>query len=96
MQAEFLDLLLSKTILLDNSPLSFHPQPRNGLPIVGWINDPNDEALVDVLTVLDALRFVDDVRHVLSFRLIEPTTTSTASGIDAAAGVGNRGVGMAE
>jgi hypothetical protein len=70
-QSEFLDLLLSKTILLDNSPLSFHPQPRNGLPVPGWINDPLDEALLDVLPILDALRYVDDVRHILAFRLIQ-------------------------
>jgi hypothetical protein len=71
MPADYLDLLLSKTILLDNSPVSFFPQPRNGLPVLGWLNDETDETLLDVLPVLDALRYVDDVRHVLSFRRLD-------------------------
>ena len=33
----------------------------NGIPIEGWINDPHDEALLDLLPVLDSLRFTSDV-----------------------------------
>ena len=40
----------------------------NGIPIEGWINDPHDEALLDLLPVLDSLRFTSDVRRVLGIR----------------------------
>lgn len=40
----------------------------NGIPIEGWISDPHDEALLDMLPFLDALRYVEDVRHVLSMK----------------------------
>jgi len=39
---------------------------ENGIPIEGWLSDPNDEALLDLLPFLDALRFTEDVRSVLS------------------------------
>ena len=34
----------------------------------GWINDPNDECLLDLLPMLDSLRFTSDVRRVLGLR----------------------------
>lgn len=40
----------------------------NGIPIDGWFSDPNDQALLDLLPVLDSLRFTGDVRHVLGLR----------------------------
>lgn len=40
----------------------------NGIPIEGWINDPNDECLLDLLPMLDSLRFTNDVRRVLGLR----------------------------
>lgn len=40
----------------------------NALPIEGWTSDPNDEALLDALPVLDSLRFTSDVRKVLGIR----------------------------
>lgn len=40
----------------------------NGIPIEGWTHDPNDEALLDLLPVLDSLRFTSDVRRVLGLR----------------------------
>ena len=40
----------------------------NGIPIEGWTNDPHDEALLDLLPVLDSLRFTGDVRRVLGIR----------------------------
>jgi hypothetical protein len=43
-------------------------QPANGIPIEGWTDDPSDEALLDLLPVLDSLRFTKDVRHILSLR----------------------------
>ncbi|KAL1919158.1 uncharacterized protein VTP21DRAFT_2540 [Calcarisporiella thermophila] len=61
---------LSKVCLVDNSPASFCLNQENGIPIESWINDPNDEALLDLLPFLDALRFTEDVRSVLSLRLL--------------------------
>lgn len=40
----------------------------NGIPIEGWTHDPHDEALLDLLPVLDSLRFTGDVRRVLGIR----------------------------
>ncbi|KAG5639012.1 hypothetical protein H0H81_007920 [Sphagnurus paluster] len=40
----------------------------NGIPIEGWTDDPSDEALLDLLPVLDSLRFTSDVRRVLGLR----------------------------
>ncbi|KAJ2781937.1 Nuclear envelope morphology protein 1 [Coemansia javaensis] len=62
---------LSQVVLVDNSPLSYFINPTNGIPIQPWVNgDPKDEALLDLLPLLDALRFTDDVRSVLSLRLV--------------------------
>ena len=46
----------------------------NGIPIEGWINDPNDEALLDLLPMLDSLRFTNDVRNILGLRLASTST----------------------
>jgi len=43
-------------------------RPENGIPIEGWTHDPSDEALLDLLPVLDSLRFTSDVRRVLGLR----------------------------
>ena len=40
--------------------------PDNAIPIKSWFNDPSDTALLNLLPILDALRFVSDVRSVLS------------------------------
>ncbi|KAF9973571.1 Nuclear envelope morphology protein 1 [Actinomortierella ambigua] len=61
---------LSSVCLLDNSPLSYSLNKENGIPIDSWFNDPKDEALLDLLPFLDALRFTDDVRSILSLRTI--------------------------
>ncbi|TIA71763.1 hypothetical protein E3P92_02344 [Wallemia ichthyophaga] len=59
---------LSRVALVDNSPISYSINPANGIPISGWISDPNDEALLDLLPFLDSLRFTTDVRRVLGVR----------------------------
>lgn len=38
----------------------------NALPISSWYCDPKDTALLDLLPLLDSLRFIRDVRTVLS------------------------------
>ncbi|KAJ3083819.1 Nuclear envelope morphology protein 1 [Quaeritorhiza haematococci] len=60
---------LSQVALVDNSPISYAMNKDNGIPIEGWISDPHDEALLDLLPFLDALRFTEDVRSILSFRI---------------------------
>ncbi|KAH8118281.1 NIF-domain-containing protein [Phellopilus nigrolimitatus] len=59
---------LARICLIDNSPVSYSINQANGIPIEGWTHDPNDEALLDLLPVLDSLRFTSDVRHVLGLR----------------------------
>ncbi|SNX85764.1 related to nuclear envelope protein NEM1 [Melanopsichium pennsylvanicum] len=59
---------LSKVCLVDNSPASYKLNRANGIPIEGWTSDPNDEALLDLLPILDSLRFASDVRHILGIR----------------------------
>lgn len=62
------DADLSRVCLVDNSPASYAINQANGIPIEGWTHDPHDEALLDLLPVLDSLRFASDVRHVLGVR----------------------------
>lgn len=59
---------LSRICLVDNSPISYHVNEANGIPIEGWTHDPSDEALLDLLPILDSLRFTSDVRNVLGLR----------------------------
>ncbi|PWN37997.1 uncharacterized protein FA14DRAFT_166916 [Meira miltonrushii] len=64
----FVDSDLSRVCLVDNSPASYMINQANGIPIEGWTHDPSDEALLDLLPVLDSLRFASDVRHILGIR----------------------------
>ncbi|KAH7908492.1 NLI interacting factor-like phosphatase [Hygrophoropsis aurantiaca] len=59
---------LSRVCLIDNSPVSYRINEANGIPIEGWTHDPSDEALLDLLPILDSLRFTGDVRRVLGIR----------------------------
>ncbi|EGG08562.1 uncharacterized protein MELLADRAFT_34885 [Melampsora larici-populina 98AG31] len=59
---------LSKVCLVDNSPISYGLHQANGIPIEGWLNDPSDEGLLDLLPMLDSLRFTKDVRRILGLR----------------------------
>ncbi|KAI9632045.1 NLI interacting factor-like phosphatase-domain-containing protein [Dioszegia hungarica] len=59
---------LSRVCFMDNSPVSYAWNKANALPIEGWTSDPNDEALLQSLPVLDCLRFVNDVRRILGIR----------------------------
>ncbi|KAF9782265.1 NIF-domain-containing protein [Thelephora terrestris] len=59
---------LANVCLVDNSPISYNYNEANGIPIEGWTHDPHDEALLELLPVLDSLRFTGDVRRVLGIR----------------------------
>eukprot|EP00731_Ephydatia_muelleri_P014856 Em0008g576a len=60
---------LSKVFIIDNSPAAYRSSPDNAIPIPSWFSDPHDTALLDLLPLLDALRFTNDVRSVLSRNL---------------------------
>ncbi|KAI8840231.1 NLI interacting factor-like phosphatase-domain-containing protein [Chytridium lagenaria] len=60
---------LSQVCLVDNSAVSYAMNQDNGIPIENWTSDLADEALLDLLPFLDALRFCDDVRSILSLRV---------------------------
>lgn len=63
------DTDLANVILIDNSPFSYRNFQQNAIPINSYFYDPSDEALLNLLPFLDALRFVNDVRSVLSRRV---------------------------
>lgn len=68
---------LSHVLLVDNSHVSFQLQEENGLPIEGWISDPSDRCLLQLLPLLYALRHTSDVRSILCLKLgskAEPET----------------------
>ena len=64
-----------RTLLTLYTPLTLsHHHPThiltdNAIPVKSWFNDPHDTALLDLLPMLDALRFSNDVRSVLSRNL---------------------------
>ncbi|GAB5593227.1 Nuclear envelope morphology protein 1 [Umbelopsis nana] len=51
---------LAKVCIVDNSPMAYILNSENGIPIEGWISESGDEALLDLLPFLDALRFTED------------------------------------
>ncbi|KAJ3155331.1 Nuclear envelope morphology protein 1 [Geranomyces michiganensis] len=59
---------LARVCLVDNSPISYQWNEDNGIPIETWQTDTSDEALLDMLPFLDALRYVEDVRHILAMK----------------------------
>ncbi|KAL1936336.1 hypothetical protein VTP01DRAFT_470 [Rhizomucor pusillus] len=61
---------LAKVCLVDNSTAAFELFEENGIPLPGWVSNPNDECLLDLLPLLDALRFTADVRSILRLRRI--------------------------
>lgn len=57
---------LSSVFILDNSPIAYKYYEDNAIPIKSWFSDPTDTTLLSLLPMLDALRFCNDVRSVLS------------------------------
>jgi len=60
---------LSSIFIIDNSPGAYRSYPDNAIPIQSWFCDATDLALLNLLPMLDALRFCSDVRSVLSRNL---------------------------
>lgn len=46
---------MEDVIIIDNSPNSYQFQPENGLPILSWYEDPNDNELMFFLPGLKLL-----------------------------------------
>jgi CTD nuclear envelope phosphatase 1 len=65
---------LSSIFILDNSPFAYRNYPHNGIQIKSWYTDQSDKALLNLLPVLDAMRFVHDVRSVLCRNRIRRAT----------------------
>lgn len=63
-----LEIDLSKVILIDNSPISYSLNHENAIDIEGWIDDPTDNELLQLLPLLNSLRFVTDVRYILGMK----------------------------
>ncbi|XP_048751736.1 CTD nuclear envelope phosphatase 1-like [Ostrea edulis] len=57
---------LSSIFILDNSPIAYKYFEDNAIPIKSWFSDATDTSLLCLLPMLDALRFCNDVRSVLS------------------------------
>jgi Dullard-like phosphatase family protein len=67
---------LSQIVLLDNYATAFSLHRENGLPISSWTgDDPKDEALLNLIPFLFALRYVGDVRSILCLRLLHEQAT---------------------
>lgn len=60
---------LSDVLIVDNSPAAYSIQPSNAVPIEAWYHDQNDEELLNLLPLLHAIAFLNDVRSLLDLRL---------------------------
>eukprot|EP01098_Paradermamoeba_levis_P014079 TRINITY_DN6610_c0_g1_i1.p1 TRINITY_DN6610_c0_g1~~TRINITY_DN6610_c0_g1_i1.p1 ORF type:complete len:217 (+),score=14.00 TRINITY_DN6610_c0_g1_i1:179-829(+) len=56
---------LSQTIIIDNSPVAYSRNRDNALPISHFHGNPADRALLDLIPVLEGIRFAPDVRTIL-------------------------------
>jgi len=57
----------TRSLLVDNNIFSFLPGPRNGLLVENFVDNPNDDELVRVSTVLRELEGAADIRDALDF-----------------------------
>lgn len=56
---------MERVAIIDNSPVAYYFQPRNAIPIVSWFEDPNDQALLELLPMLGQLSQCKSVYDVL-------------------------------
>ena len=60
--------VLDEVVLIDNSPTSYARNEDNAIQVEGWISDPSDADLLNLLPLLEALRYVTDVRSILGLK----------------------------
>lgn len=65
---------LSSIIIIDNSPGAYKCFPENAIPIKSWFANPFDTALLNLLPMLDSLRFCNDVRSILHRNKVQHMT----------------------
>lgn len=56
---------LKDIIIIDNSTTSYMFQPENGLPILSWYDDRNDDKLYELIPALKLMAEINDVRPVI-------------------------------
>lgn len=59
---------LNEVIIIDNSPISYAMQVDNAIQVEGWISDPTDADLLNLIPLLEALRYTTDVRNILALK----------------------------
>ncbi|EED95855.1 predicted protein, partial [Thalassiosira pseudonana CCMP1335] len=59
------DLCDRRVVLVDNNPLSFLPNPSNGILVSSFYDDPKDDTLEAVMELLNELDESEDVRPIL-------------------------------
>lgn len=59
---------LNEVIIIDNSPISYAMQVDNAIQVEGWISDPTDADLLNLIPLLEALRHTTDVRNILALK----------------------------
>jgi RNA polymerase II subunit A small phosphatase-like protein len=60
---------LSRSIIVDNSPVSYKFHPENAIDCTSFIDDPNDVEMWQIADFLISIKSVDDVRsHCRSWR----------------------------
>lgn len=70
---------LANVLIIDNSPLSYLDHEANAIGIEGWINDPSDTCLLNLIPFLSALRHATDVRSILAMKAGESMFASNSS-----------------
>ena len=60
---------LSTTIIVDNSPHSYVFQPENAVPIGTFIDDMDDQELLEITPIIMGVEQVDDVREHLGHHI---------------------------
>ena len=53
-------------IIIDNNPISFSLNRDNGLPIITWYENSDDNELIKLIPLLEYLSKVDDVRPIIN------------------------------
>jgi hypothetical protein len=68
---------LSRTVLVDDTPLAFLHQPNNGIPVLGFRGDPDDrlllEAVLPLLQVSGQVELMGD--HSMPCQLLCPASS---------------------